>query len=317
MHLNHFLSLVEIKTKVASVIPFLVGTLFVLLKYETFNPLNALLMFLSLFIFDMTTTAINNYMDYHKALKKEGYGYEKHNAIVYYHLNPKTVRLVIYIMFSLATLLGIWLWLRTDLVVLLIGVLSFLIGIAYSFGPIPISRTPLGEFASGVTMGGLIPLLASYIHIYPLNVISIGFSDTTLALSVDLHYIFSIVLVSFPLMVGIANIMLANNLCDLEEDRANRRYTLPIYIGKEQGLRLYHLLYYIGFGTLILSCLLGVLPPVSLLTLLVFFPIRKHITQFKLLQTKKDTFILSVKNFLLLGLSTNLTLLLAYLLKFK
>ena len=93
MNIISFLKLVEIQTKVASVIPYLLGTFYALYRYDNFNIKNAIIMFLSMIIFDMTTTAINNYIDYSKAIKKEGYGYETHNAIVSYGLNPKAVRI--------------------------------------------------------------------------------------------------------------------------------------------------------------------------------------------------------------------------------
>ena len=81
MGIISFLKLVEIQTKVASIIPYLVGTVFALYKFDNFNMKNAILLFLSMIIFDMTVTAINNYVDYIKAIKKEGFGYEEHNAI--------------------------------------------------------------------------------------------------------------------------------------------------------------------------------------------------------------------------------------------
>ena len=76
MGIISFLKLVEIQTKVASVIPYIVGTAFALYKFDNFNTKNAILLFLSMIIFDMTVTAINNYVDYIKAIKKEGFGYE-------------------------------------------------------------------------------------------------------------------------------------------------------------------------------------------------------------------------------------------------
>ena len=63
MDIKSFLKLVEIQTKVASVIPYLLGTFYVLYRYENFNLKNAIIMFLSMIIFDMTTTVINNYID--------------------------------------------------------------------------------------------------------------------------------------------------------------------------------------------------------------------------------------------------------------
>lgn len=123
-----FLKLVEIRTKVASVIPYLFGTFYALYAFDTFKPKNALLMFLSMIIFDMTTTAINNYMDYTKAIKKEGYGYEVHNAITAHNLNIKTVRYVIYRMLAISSVLGILLTLNTNIIVFLLGILCFAIG---------------------------------------------------------------------------------------------------------------------------------------------------------------------------------------------
>ena len=40
-------------------------------------------------------------------------------------------------------------------------------------------------------------------------------------------------------MSGIANIMLANNICDVEEDIINNRFTLPYYLGKKNAFNLF------------------------------------------------------------------------------
>lgn len=67
MSLESFLKLVEIQTKVASVIPFALGTLYTVYHFGIFNPKNFIIMFISLLSFDMVTTAINNYYDYKRA----------------------------------------------------------------------------------------------------------------------------------------------------------------------------------------------------------------------------------------------------------
>ena len=159
MSISSFLKLVEIQTKVASVIPFSLGTVYALYRYKQFNFNNFILMFISLIVFDMTTTAINNYYDYKRAIKKQGYGYESHNAIVSYHIKESTVQFTILVLLLIAIVSGLLLFLNTSIVVLLIGMLSFAVGILYSFGPVPISRTPLGEIFSGFTMGFIITLL--------------------------------------------------------------------------------------------------------------------------------------------------------------
>lgn len=317
MNIVSFLKLVEIQTKVASVIPFLLGTFYTLYRYDNFNIKNAIIMFASMIIFDMTTTAINNYMDYAKAVKKEGYGYETHNAIVNYNLNPRLVRLTIYIMLALATFLGLLLVKNTNIIVLLVGAVSFVIGITYSFGPIPISRTPFGEILSGLAMGFIITFLAIYIHIFDLKILSISFSNlnnVSINLNtVELIYIF---IISLPLIMGIANIMLANNICDIEDDIVNKRYTLPIYIGKENALKVFKWIYYIGFIAIVAGVLLRILPIVSIVTLLALKIVQKNINKFNKIQTKKDTFILAVKNCVIMNAFYALTVLVGVILSY-
>ena len=297
MNIKSFLSLVEIRTKVASVIPFIIGTSYALFKFDNFNLKNAVIMFLSMIIFDMTTTAINNYMDYKKAIKKDGYGYENHNAIVNFNINPKTVRVTIYTMLVIAALLGILLVKNTDIIVLLLGVVSFIIGILYSFGPIPISRTPFGEILSGLAMGFIITFISVYIHVFELNIVELTLASNTLGISLNIKELVSIFIISIPAIMCISNIMLANNICDIDEDIVNKRYTLPIYIGKENALKIFKALYYIGFISIIIAVIFRVLPVISLFTLLALKPVNNNIKTFMNLQTKKDTFVLAVKNF--------------------
>lgn len=313
MGIISFLKLVEIQTKVASVIPYMVGTAFALYKFDNFNMKNAILLFLSMIIFDMTVTAINNYVDYIKAIKKEGFGYEEHNAITKYGLKPKTVLGIIIVMLILSSSLGILLFLNTNIIILLVGLVCFTIGIFYSFGPIPISRTPFEEIFSGITMGFFITFLAIYIHIFDKGILNISIIDGNFELMINLKVIISIFVISIPLIVGIANIMLANNICDIEDDFINRRFTLPIYIGKENALNIFKYLYYIGFIGVIIGVILKVLPIISLLVLVVFIPINKNIKSFYIVQSKKDTFILAVKNFILLNVTYIFTIVLGIL----
>ena len=116
MSLRTFLKLVEIQTKLASLFPFLVGVLFVIYRYDSFNLVNTLIFFSSMLIFDLTTTAINNYMDYKKATTDE---YRKRENIIGQENIP--LRLVVFTIISMliiAAALGMWLVFRTDLLVL-------------------------------------------------------------------------------------------------------------------------------------------------------------------------------------------------------
>ncbi len=299
MSLNSFFKLVEIQTKVASVIPYILGTVFAMYAFNSFKLKNAVLFFMGMIVFDMTTTAINNYVDFIKAIKKEGFGYEEHNAMKRDNLNPKMVLGVIISMLILASILGIILVLNTDIVVLLLGIICFIIGIFYSFGPVPISRTPFGEVFSGVTMGFVITFLAVYIHIFDTNIVVFSIKEGIFNLSMNLRVIISIFVISMPAICGIANIMLANNICDMEDDIVNKRYTLPIFIGKENSLVLFRYIYYLGYISMIVGVLFKILPIVSLLALVTLKPVSDNINKFIKVQTKKDTFVCSVQNFLI------------------
>jgi 1,4-dihydroxy-2-naphthoate octaprenyltransferase len=249
----------------------------------------------------MATTTINNYQDYKKANRKHGYGYESHNAIVRYNLKESTVLAVIIALLVTAMVFGILLFLNTNFIVLLLGGISFVIGVLYSFGPVPISRTPFGEIFSGMFMGFIIPFIAVYIHVYDKNLLNIAYQNGMINLSINGIEILYILLISLPAVVGIANIMLANNICDIEDDIENKRYTLPIYIGKDNALRVFKTLYYIGFAGLIALLAAGVAPLAFAITLATFVIVHKHIRMFYEKQSKEETFVLSVKNFVVMN----------------
>ena len=208
---------------------------------------------------------------------------------------------MIIILISIATASGFALFLNTNIIVLILGIISFMVGILYSYGPIPISRTPLGEIFSGLFMGFIIVFISVYIHVYDQNIVSIVFHNGIVNISVNIIEVTYIFLISMPLISGIANIMLANNICDIEDDIENKRYTLPVYIGKDNALKLYKGLYYAAYISVILMIILEVEPVVSLLILITFFPINRNIKLFFERQTKKDTFGTAVKNFILIN----------------
>lgn len=299
MTLKAFFKLVEIQTKVASVIPFALGTVYTLYRFDTFNIKAFFLMLISMVVFDMTATAINNYYDYRNAYETKGYGYLMHNAIVKYNLKESTVRITIFFLLAIAIFFGILLFLNTTILVLLLGVLCFVVGILYSFGPVPISRTPFGEIFSGLFMGFIIVFISVYIHIYDQGVISWLFETGILSVHVNILEALFIFLLSVPTVNGIANIMLANNICDREEDIANKRYTLPVFVGIQKSLKIFEMLYYIAYIDILILIVIRTLPLVAGLALLTIIPVRKNILLFYEKQSKAETFPLAVKNFIL------------------
>ncbi|MNE41263.1 1,4-dihydroxy-2-naphthoate octaprenyltransferase [compost metagenome] len=120
-----------------------------------------------------------------------------------------------------------------------------------------------------------------------------------------------IFLISIPAILGISNIMLANNICDVEDDIENKRYTLPVYIGRPNALILFKLLYYAAYLDLIVLLFMKVHPILLLLVLLTIIPVRKNIKKFTEKPTKQFTFSLSVKNFMLTNVARIAVLIIA------
>ncbi len=303
-----FLEFVEIKTKVASVFPMTLGLLWTAYRYQTFNWLNTLLFVLAVLSFDMCTTAINNSMDYHKA-KDEAYRQES-NVIGKFSLDFQQMIGIIFTLLIFSILISLLLVWRTSWLLLPMGALCFLIGIFYTFGPIPLSRMPLGEVFSGVTMGFGIFFFAVFIQ-QPDLLLTSQVSGQWMTLQFSWTRILEIILMSIPLVTLIANIMLANNTCDLEEDIRNHRYTLVYYIGKKNALKLYFVLASLPWLLWLLYCLTGFLPFWALIGLLGLVPAYHSLERFLKKQVKRETFIEAVKSFVLFSGVYVLTLLVA------
>ena len=118
--------------------------------------------------------------------------------------------------------------------------------------------------------------------------------------------ILTVLLLSVPPVCTTANIMLANNICDLERDIAVKRYTLPYYLGKK-ALYLFAFLYYAAYASIAAMAALRILSPVTLLTLLTIFAVQKNISIFLKRQDKAATFITSIKNYIIIMGSLTVT----------
>jgi 1,4-dihydroxy-2-naphthoate octaprenyltransferase len=254
-----------------------------------------------MFLFDLTTTAINNYTD------------TKTNDQIL-QFNRKSALAIIFILLAISTGLGLWLAWLTDIVVLLAGGLCFLCGIFYTYGPVPISRQPLGEIFSGIFYGLFIPFLLLYINMPAKTYLSLGLSWQTVQLDFQVFPLLTVLLLSIAPVCTTANIMLANNICDLEKDIKVKRYTLPYYLGKS-ALYVFAGLYYLAYAASILLVVSGILHPLYLLTLLTFPLVQKNIRAFFHKQEKASTFILSVKNYILIMAADSFLLLICALIK--
>ena len=304
--MKDIIGLVELRTKLASVIPFVVGLLYSVWTFGNFNGVNMILFFIGILCFDMATTVMNNLMDYVKA-KNETYRQEE-NIIGRSQITVRQATIIFAGLLGVATVVGLILVWRTNLILLFVGMLCFIIGIFYTFGPIPISRMPLGEVLSGVTMGFGIFWIVIFLNSPEATFAWMGLEQGMLVVRLALLDHFKVALLSLPLVCTIANIMLSNNLCDLETDITNHRYTLVYYIGKTAALKLYQCLYIMSFVAIIIAVVFRVAPILMLGTIVVMLPVYQNIQKFMQKQEKRTTFALAIKNMVMIHVTQILLL---------
>jgi 1,4-dihydroxy-2-naphthoate octaprenyltransferase len=283
---KRFLDYVEIMTKITSTFAFLITIALLVYMGQPIKWDLTLLFFASMFLFDLTTTAINNYIDTKN----------NHQTLQF---NRRTALIIIYVLFTISASLGVLLALQTDIVIFLIGGLCFLCGVFYTYGPVPISRQPLGEVLSGAFYGLLIPFIILYINLPAGTFLSMSVNFETISLNLQVIPLLSLLLFSIAPFCTTANIMLANNICDLEKDIAVKRHTLPYYIGKK-ALYLFAALYYTTYLATIAMVIFDILSPVCLLSLITIIPVQKNINTFFQKQEKATTFLMAIKNYILI-----------------
>ena len=291
--LDVFLELVEIKAKTASILPMLLGVCMSVYYYHSFNLINSILFFIAMLLFNMAVDMTDNYNDYNHAVDTEDYK-KNTNIIGREKISPRLVLTLILIFSIIAAGIGIYLVTRVGLPLLWMGIFCFAVGILYSSGPFPMNGLPVGEFFSGFTMGFMIMLISVYIN----KTGSFDWSWSNLL---------KIWLVALPCELWISNLMLANNICDAQEDEDNHRHTIIHFIGVQQGLNSFTTKNVIAFLAIITAVMARLAPWTMLLTLLI---IPFVVKQTKLLyheQVKKRTFPCAVKILLVGSLAQVIT----------
>jgi 1,4-dihydroxy-2-naphthoate polyprenyltransferase len=303
MRVNQVVSLTEPQTKLASVLPFLFGIAFTLYRYGTFDPAVLAVFFVSFFFIDIGTTSLNNYKDWKRECASGlGRDVEKaYNPITRTGMSGRDARAVMVTLFAIGCLAGLALVCMTDPLILLIGLAAFLVAVTYSAGPVPISHTPAGEFFSGVTMGGGITFVTVYAQVHGSGFVNFMLDWPKLAASANLAELAVIVLVSLPYIFLIANIMLANNICDMDVDRTLGRRTLPIVVGRWLASAVFIKLLALSYIAVVVAVALKVLPVAALASLLTLPVTVKGTVRLLRNPDKFKNFSVSVINLLLIG----------------
>ena len=261
--LQKFNALVQIQTIIISALPYIIGSMMASYYYHNFNLVYSLLLFLAVICFHLAVNGHNQYTDY--ARYKRNHITSYNNILEKFNITKSWARKIIIILTLISAIIGIILSIKVGWIILLIGILSYLIGYCYSGGPYPILKTPFGEPASGITMGYNITFLGLYINMYNVH-------------PFDNFFWAKAIIVAGPAIFVIANVMLANNICDVAEDVKIGRKTLPYYTGRKTALTILCCYYVFAYIFLILGIVLKYLPVITLGSLLTI-PLVYHTTK--------------------------------------
>lgn len=163
MNLKQFLSVVEIRTKIVSVSTFAIALIYIPLQGHSLSVLPTLLLFTSVLMVDMGTTAFNSFFDYMKGVDHRSLNREKEKVLVHEGVPAGAALIVAAGLFAGASLIGLYFVITRGWPVLVFGAASLLTGIFYSGGRRPISHSPLGELFAGGFLGSVLFLVIQYI----------------------------------------------------------------------------------------------------------------------------------------------------------
>lgn len=284
--MKRFLNYIEIQTKITSLFPFVLTLAYLVFSKQNIQVLPTLVFFVGMFVFDLTTTAINNYID--SKTNNQDIGYSRQQG-----------KMIIFVLLSIATLSGIYLVFLSDLVILFLGMMCFGIGILYTWGPVPISRQPYGEIISGVLYGFIIPFILVHVNA-PGYLVTFNYTEGFVTLGAHLEHLLRFVVVFLPPTVLTSSIMLANNTCDLQADIEVDRFTLVYYIGQKNAVTLMASLYVTVYGAILISVLTGSMPWTILATLLTIPMVKTNFDAYRKDLIKRLSFKFIIKNFIII-----------------
>ncbi|RMD48585.1 MAG: 1,4-dihydroxy-2-naphthoate polyprenyltransferase [Ignavibacteria bacterium] len=199
------------KTLLAAFVPVIIGSA---LAYSVgkFHPLAALVALVCSLLIQIGTNFVNDLYDYLAGTdNEERVGPTRVLAAGF--VSVKEMKIAIALVFGLTFLLGLYLVYMGGWIILLIGVLSILAGIAYTAGPFPLAYNGLGDIFVFVFFGLIGTAGTYYVQALELSTLSI--------------------LTAIPVGALITNILIVNNYRDIETDKANGKNTLAVIFGKK------------------------------------------------------------------------------------
>jgi 1,4-dihydroxy-2-naphthoate octaprenyltransferase len=198
------------KTLLASVVPVVTGTALAISEKE-FVLLYSIIALLCSILIQIGTNYVNDLYDFLKGADNEKRkGPERVLASGWITVTEMKIASVL--VFLTSFILGLYLVYVSGTVVLIIGVLSIIAGIAYTAGPFPLAYNGLGDIFVFLFFGLVGTMGTYYVQAHNFSVLSF--------------------IASLPVGALITNILVVNNYRDIEEDRSANKYTLAVILGK-------------------------------------------------------------------------------------
>jgi len=241
--------------------PVLIGTALSFDKGEIDWILFAAMLLASIMI-QSAVNMFNEYFDFKRGLDtKDSVGIG--GVIVRNEISERVVLKTAEWLFTISVLLGLYICARTSWWVALAGSVSMLVGFLYSGSRSPIAYVPFGELTAGIFMGPMIVVTAFYIQSGSITINSL--------------------ILSLPISILVAAILLANNIRDAEGDMKKGRRTLAILLGQHRATSILGGMFTIDF---VLVALLVLFQYASPMVLISFASIPKAIRSIEIFRTK-------------------------------
>ena len=198
------------KTLLAAVVPVLVGSALAISVGEFFLPYSLVALLCSILI-QIGTNFTNDLYDFLKGadnIKRKG----PRRVLASGLISATEMKFAIVLVFGLAFLLGLFLVFSVGLLILWVGIISIIAGIAYTAGPFPLAYNGLGDVFVFLFFGVVGTMGTFYLHTQEISLLSF--------------------ITSIPIAALITNILIVNNYRDIEEDRDANKRTLAVLLGR-------------------------------------------------------------------------------------
>ncbi len=208
--LKNWIEATRPKTLAAALVPVLVGGALAF-DHNTLLILPTFVALVCAILIQIGTNFANDYYDFVKGSDTEDrVGFKRASANGLIH--PETMKKAAFGTMLLAFLLGMYLVWHGGWVILLIGVLSILFGIAYTGGPLPLAYNGLGDVFVFIFFGLIAVMGTYYINSFEWSMQAFWASLAVGALC--------------------TNILVVNNLRDVESDKRSNKKTLGVIFGE-------------------------------------------------------------------------------------